>query len=293
MNDRQLTSFIKIVETGSFSKAAKESFISVPAMVQQMDRLEESLGSRLFLRNNHGVILTEQGKIFYEAARKIQGIYEEAVVQIKSGEETDIHIGVASNQCPEFLIEACAACQKKQPGLAIHLTELPYEQHLEMIQKRTIDLTVIAKPKDSYIKDLEYLELYEDTCCFGVNEESPLAQKAYIQSRELEGVKILCGTYSYMETSFEELLKDTGANLQSLHAEYNLESRAQVKFSDSVLVFHSLWKNCYSHMFRVIPSQIQAGSIGVLVRKGEKRKYEKLILEMKNIIDKTKTAEAK
>ena len=54
MNDRQLLSFIKIVETGSFSKAAKDSFISVPAMVQQIDRLEEDLGFRLLLRSNRG-----------------------------------------------------------------------------------------------------------------------------------------------------------------------------------------------------------------------------------------------
>ena len=67
MNDRQLLSFIKIVETGSFSKAAKDSFISVPAMVQQIDRLEEDLGFRLLLRSNQGVRLTDQGKIFYDA----------------------------------------------------------------------------------------------------------------------------------------------------------------------------------------------------------------------------------
>ena len=76
MNDRQLLSFIKIVETGSFSKAAKDSFISVPAMVQQIDRLEEDLGFRLLLRSNQGVRLTDQGKIFYDAVLEMQKIYK-------------------------------------------------------------------------------------------------------------------------------------------------------------------------------------------------------------------------
>ena len=67
MNDRQLTSFLKIVETGSFSKAAQESYISVPAMVQQIDRLEEDLGFRLFSRTNQGAILTEDGVVFCDA----------------------------------------------------------------------------------------------------------------------------------------------------------------------------------------------------------------------------------
>ena len=101
MNDRQLLSFIKIVETGSFSKAAKDSFISVPAMVQQIDRLEEDLGFRLLLRSNQGVRLTDQGKIFYDAVLEMQKIYKEAVAQIKSGETL--------NQCPGFLMNGCSS----------------------------------------------------------------------------------------------------------------------------------------------------------------------------------------
>ena len=82
MNDRQLLSFMKIVETGSFSKAAKDRFISVPAIVQQIDRLEEDLGFRLFLRNNQGVRLTDQGKIFFDAVLEMQKIYKTAVRKI-------------------------------------------------------------------------------------------------------------------------------------------------------------------------------------------------------------------
>ena len=113
MNDRQLLSFIKIAETGSFSKAARDSFISVPAIVQQIDRLEETLGFRLFSRNNQGAELTPDGKIFYEAALEMQRTYEEAVLKIKS--QREITIGVAPNQCPEILLDACAAFQETHP----------------------------------------------------------------------------------------------------------------------------------------------------------------------------------
>ena len=146
MNDRQLVSFIKIVETGSFSKAAKDSFISVPAMVQQIDRLEETLGFRLFLRSNQGVMLTGSGRIFYDAVLEMQKTYEAALKQIKSGGQDEIYIGVALNQCPEFLMNGCSTFQKKFPQTILHLKELPYEQHLDWIRQGKIDLTVIAKP---------------------------------------------------------------------------------------------------------------------------------------------------
>ena len=284
MNDRQFLSFMKIVETGSFSKAAKDSFISVPAMVQQIDRLEEDLGFRLLLRNNQGVRLTDQGKIFYDAVLEMKKIYETAMVQIRNEEQKEINIGVALNQCPEFLMNGCSAFQKKYPQIALHLKELPYEQHLDRIRQREIDLTVIAKPKDSYLTGLCYRELCVDACAFGVNGESALARKEIIQSQDLKDVRILCGTYQYMEAPFEETLKDTGAKLQILHTEYNLESMVQAKFHDAMLVFHSHWENCYSHILKVLPSDIQAGSIGVVMREGEEERLAHIIEEIKKAI---------
>lgn len=284
MNDRQFLSFIKIVETGSFSKAAKDSFISVPAMVQQIDRLEEDLGFRLLLRSNQGVRLTDQGKIFYDAVLEMQKIYKEAVAQIKSGETKEINIGVALNQCPGFLMNGCSSFQKKYPQTVLHFKELPYEQHLDMIRQGKIDLTVIAKPKNSRLNELVYQELCIDTCAFGVNGESALARKKKIRPQDLKDVRVLCGTYEYMEASFEEMLKDTGAKMQDLHTEYNLESMVQAKFQESLLVFHSHWENCYSHILKVLPSHIIAGSVGAVMRKGEEKRLEDLVNEIQKAV---------
>ena len=68
---------------------------------------------------------------------------------------------------------------------------------------------------------LVYQELCIDTCAFGVNGESALARKKKIRPQDLKDVRVLCGTYEYMEASFEEMLKDTGAKMQDLHTEYN------------------------------------------------------------------------
>ena len=146
MNDRQLTSFLKIAETGSFSKAAQESFISVPALVQQIDRMEETLGFRVFSRTNQGVKLTEHGTVFYQTVLEMQKIYEDAVGKIRREEQNTITIGIAPEQCPEFLMNACAAFQAEDSNRTLHFVESPYENHLELLQAQKIDLTVIAKP---------------------------------------------------------------------------------------------------------------------------------------------------
>ena len=55
---------------------------------------------------------------------------------------------------------------------------------------------------------LVYQELCIDTCAFGVNGESALARKKKIRPQDLKDVRVLCGTYEYMEASFEEMLKE-------------------------------------------------------------------------------------
>ena len=268
MNDRQLHSFLKIVETESFSKAAQESYISVPAIVQQIDRLEDTLGTRLFYRTNHGTRLTEEGEVFHKAVLDMKQIYDQALTTIRKNRDSVI-IGVAPNQCPEILLNACTIFQKKYPLSQIHFMEFPYEKHLKLIRQGIIDLTIIAKPKESELKGLIYREIGTDTYAFGVNTGHPLASRDKIQPEDLSGISVLCGTYPYMELPFEKLLAGCNADLQVILAEYTMESRAQAKFRNSLLVFHSLWTNCYSHMFQVIPSDINAGSVGIVTRKEE------------------------
>ena len=111
--------------------------------------------------------------------------------------------------------------------------EFPYEKHLKLIQQGIIDLTIIAKPKESELKGLIYQEIGTDTYAFGVNTGHSLASRDKIQLEDLSGISVLCGTYPYMELPFEKLLAGCNADLQ------------------------------------VIPSDINVGSVGIVTRKEE------------------------
>ena len=49
-------------DTGSMNEAAKKLFISQPSLSQALRELEKEIGIEIFLRNNRGVILTEEAK---------------------------------------------------------------------------------------------------------------------------------------------------------------------------------------------------------------------------------------
>ena len=73
----RIQTFIKVVEAGSFSAAARESS-STSSVARQIKSLEDELGVRLLNRNTRGVSLTEAGALYYERCKAIVRDAEEA-----------------------------------------------------------------------------------------------------------------------------------------------------------------------------------------------------------------------
>ena len=71
MYNHQLDTFIKVAELGSFTKTAKEQYVSPNAILQQVNILEDSLGVKLFQRTQRGVKLTPAGELLYAEAPKL------------------------------------------------------------------------------------------------------------------------------------------------------------------------------------------------------------------------------
>ena len=72
MENRQLLYFTRIVELGSFTKAAAELRIAQPSLGQQVRNLEEELGTALLVRHSRGVKPTEAGAVLFEHASRIE-----------------------------------------------------------------------------------------------------------------------------------------------------------------------------------------------------------------------------
>jgi DNA-binding transcriptional LysR family regulator len=71
MKFNQIESFVKIAETGSFSRTAKELFLTQPTVTAHIQSLEKYYGVKLFARTTKEVVLTEDGKELYDYAKQI------------------------------------------------------------------------------------------------------------------------------------------------------------------------------------------------------------------------------
>ena len=70
--------FMSVVETGSFSQAAKKHYLSQAAISQQISKLEEEVGVRLFDRSKYRPELTEAGKYYYQKIKQLSEEYRKS-----------------------------------------------------------------------------------------------------------------------------------------------------------------------------------------------------------------------
>ena len=78
----QLEFFIKVVEEGSFSKAAERVYRTQPAVSIAIRRLEEEIGAPVFERSQKAPALTELGKLVYDYAKRILSVVAPRTIRI-------------------------------------------------------------------------------------------------------------------------------------------------------------------------------------------------------------------
>ena len=99
MYNPQLETFLCVAECGSFNKAAEKLFISPPAVIKQINLLEENLDLQLFVRTHRGLQLTEAGKSLAQDAKYIIQYCKDSVTRAKNvmkKSEDIIRIGTSS-----------------------------------------------------------------------------------------------------------------------------------------------------------------------------------------------------
>jgi DNA-binding transcriptional LysR family regulator len=82
-----MQTFVRVVETGSFSAVARESRATQSAVSKQVAALEQTLGARLLSRTTRSLALTEEGERYFEQARRLVAEIAEAESSLRQGEQ--------------------------------------------------------------------------------------------------------------------------------------------------------------------------------------------------------------
>jgi DNA-binding transcriptional LysR family regulator len=125
-----MEAFVRVVDAGSFSRAAKQMRIGQPAVSKTISQLEDRLGVRVLLRSTHGLAPTEAGRNFYERAKR-------AIEEADGAELTARGAAATLSGRLRFCGPPTFTCLHVMPALSIFLAEHP-----------SIDIDVVLEDDD-------------------------------------------------------------------------------------------------------------------------------------------------
>ena len=188
MEIHQLRYACAVADTGSFSRAAERCQVAQPSLSQQILKLEEDLGARLFDRLGRSIRLTEAGIAFLPHARSVLDELEVARSSV-TAQRTDVRgsvsVGVIPTISPYLMPGYVAGFTARFPEARLRIIEEMTPVLLEGLRDLSIDLAILALPLRH--KDLELTALRTEAVFAALPKGHPRAGSKSISLKELRG----------------------------------------------------------------------------------------------------------
>lgn len=174
--------FYAVAKSGNISKAARELYISQPAISKSIQKLEEGLGCRLFVRSSRGVMLTEEGELMYSFVKdafETLAVGEQKLYRMVELGIGYLKIGVSSALCKHLLLPCLKEFIRRFPHISISIYCQSTNETLKLLEEDKIDIGLVGRPENMKNLQFDFLREIEDVF---------VATKDYLRNLEARGV---------------------------------------------------------------------------------------------------------
>lgn len=271
MYNHQLDAFLKAAEMGSFGKAANAMFISTPALIQQINLLEEKCQCRLFLRSNHGVSLTPEGISLYEDAKNIIKLSETALEKLRlisQKSNSTVRIGTSllfkcrlfpdiwskiSGLCPDLKIEILPLAENREgngffPGFGIEY-----------------DVIEGVYGSIAHKEICQYVALKDTPICCAVSKDHPLSSFPRIMLSDLKKETLVMPREG-ISKELDNLRHDLAAEIPEIKIidspYYGVDTFALCEVNPYVLITQGVYADIHPNLVTIplnLPYQMSYG----------------------------------
>lgn len=191
MFDTKLVTLLKLSELKNFTKVAKELSMTQPAVSHHIQQLEDEFQLRLVIRKKNDIILTEEGKIAVNYAKKILSLYEKMEHEIKDYKRniTNLRIGITHTSESNIMMVVLAKCSNEIDNLNITVITDTIKNLYSKLDNFEIDLAIIEEKANP----LKYKSLLLDTdylVCI-LSKDNHLAKRSMITIDDLKKEKMI------------------------------------------------------------------------------------------------------
>jgi LysR family transcriptional regulator, hydrogen peroxide-inducible genes activator len=192
MEMHQLRYVVAVAQKGNFSRAAELCHVSQPSLSQQIQKLEDELGERLFDRMKRVAKLTPQGETFLPHAVRILEEVEAAKREAVDAQMLlcgTVTIGVLPTIAPYLLPDVMATFTEEFPGVEIVVQEDTTARLVKLALSCEIDFALASRPIQE--ERLKVQELFSEELLVALPPGHPLTRKRTLNASELAGARLI------------------------------------------------------------------------------------------------------
>ena len=203
---RTLKYFLEIAREGNVTKAAAHLHITQPTLSRQIAQLEEELGEKLYVRENYGIRLTEEGLLLKKRAEEISELEEKIRLEF-SGQNISgtIYIGAGETEGIKHVAKILKQLREKYNDIRFRVISADAEDVTDKLDRGLIDFGVFVGKVNLNKYDVMPLP-YHDTWGIITRRDDELATKDFIVPEDLRGLELLFSHQAKTQGEFSEWL---------------------------------------------------------------------------------------
>ena len=226
MHIESLEYFQEIAKIKSISKVANNSHISQPALSQQIQKLEDSLGERLFIRSNRGVKLTKSGEIVLKYADNIIRTYNKMLSDLNEQESREIKIEGEHTIATYCLPCAILNMQFKFPNHKYNLVSASSDKIEQDVLSDICEIGFTTHPAQA--ENLHSEEVINEKVVLISPPAFDLPEKVELQE-VLDYKFVILKEDCIIKENFKDALADLGSNFSEIEVISQLDSTEAIK----------------------------------------------------------------
>jgi len=192
MEMQQLRYVVAVARTGNFSRAAEQCRVAQPSLSQQIQKLEDELGERLFDRMRRGTRLTSHGEAFLRRAVRILEEVDAARQEAREANNLlrgTLTVGVLPTIAPYLLRDVLVAFSEKFAGVEIVIHEDTTAELLKQLLSCEIDLALASRP--IHEERLEVRDLFREELKLALPPGHPLIRRKSVAIADLRQEQLI------------------------------------------------------------------------------------------------------
>lgn len=283
MTIKDIDYFLSIAKHQNISSAAKELYLSQPALSKYLHNLETRIGAPLFERRNNKLFLTKAGEHYISLAKVIseqRNAFDEKINRLQNKKAGKINIGMSVNLTKMYLNWIIAEFKQANAKCELNIEQLYAKDCERNILSGILDLSVTHQPlqNDSYT----YQPLFKNYILLALSADSPLNNDAvplpnmrypWLDLNKLSGIPFILPntdirTRMYADEALLHARINPAVVITTIDSANTLELVGE-GVGASIITENDIIKELSDHVaFHHIGKPVMKKSIGLLFRKG-------------------------